>query len=1421
MTAGHTTQTPVPAGDFESIYTRLVEVVRAAHGASGTDLPFTADPAATAAQSAVPVPSAESSAPAPSATGSRIYVDITNLHQTKARTGIQRVVREVTSRLAAGATADADVAIVWFDPDSERYRVADSATVPAGMLGDTDTLAVAREMTVDEIEAGAIFCDLDAVWHLPLKRPALYRALKARGVTLVNMVYDLVPVVHPEFTHPETLRKFLPYLGAIYTYSDLVLCDSRDAERDFRDLGERLGTGRSIPTVVTKLGTDLPEAGETTPEERALVAPFAGQKYLLFVGTIEPRKRQGLALDAFEIVAKQHPDVHLVFAGKYGWHAEEVRDRIRKHPQFGRRVHWVDKPSDALLRALFDDCFLVLYLSHKEGFGLPIGEALGLGKPVVASHLSSMAEVGKEFADYTYFNAPSEIAGTVGAYLADDELYRHRVEYIRRAYRPYSWDLVVDTITRVLRGLDASRELLAQPVPESLQLVFISNDVPRMTRAIGLWEKYGDFVEEYVVIAPSSMCEDMRAIPAKREVVVFDEETLLGDKLEEFRPAGHVRKNFLLRSLLADLDRLDEHFVMLDDDNHPMVPVSVDSFINPDGTRNAYYFYEMTRWPHFGTSYDRGQHATRRACDEFGLELLAYSSHQPQLLTKSLWREVVALFEPMSDGDGIDEWSAYFNYVATRFPLLYRKEVLQSINWPGRPTDWALMYRPRTYTFENYYDWSYTNGVFTGMSPDAPYDAKIAEYERRVAPPYAAQDLIEASRAWVGETDRAAGPITFDVDGVRIVVAGIPDFVVTTAQHAVTQNVGRLVFSFQVVGDLAALGDVEFCYVAPGEPSYGAVLRPRVGSDTAYAEGVASLPIVTVASSLPESTTEMRFLLRLGNREVMPVRDIRKRLLVKVDAARPAGAVRASVLALVTEASRRKLINPVVVKKAVKGVVRRVVPGALQLDRRRLHEIGDRVNEAHGKVHAVGDDLRKVIVRLDELSTAVARIEKVQSRSDVRLDRLRELAKRVEPYQPTYGITGVFDVAARPSKDRAVAIERFLGRLRGKRILDIGSSLGYMDFFLADRGAHTEGWDFRAENVEVARQVGAINGIPAKFRTKPLDQDTVQTVHGGDFDVVLLLSVLHHIIHFQGLETAKQLVAQLLDRVPVLIVELAEKGEDAALFWDEAQPEDPREVLALVADVADVHLLGRFPTHLSGQDRGLYAVVRRQSVAVNGRDYAYDSVTREAYEGSPMAERNYRRRYYFGPDYIIKEYLYSDLKQQEFRQAINEISLAVNVLAPAKVWHIGEVVDFEFGVHEVRTVLKRIPGKLVSDSGELPPEVVEQIAADLLRTVGELAELGVSHNDIRSWNVLLNDEGAWLVDFGLAGSPDRPKAEDSVVAILWVLWAATTGVREPIATGKTALPPAEVFAGDRVRRLYDAVSGGERSIAALRQILAE
>ena len=288
----------------------------------------------------------------------------------------------------------------------------------------------------------------------------------------------------------------------------------------------------------------------------------------------------------------------------------------------------------------------------------------------------------------------------------------------------------------------------------------------------------------------------------------------------------------------------------------------------------------------------------------------------------------------------------------------------------------------------------------------------------------------------------------------------------------------------------------------------------------------------------------------------------------------------------------------------------------------------------------------------------------------------------------------------------------------------------------------------------------------------------------------------------------------------MLIVELAEKGEDEALYWDEAQPEYPLDVLSKVADVADIQLLGRFPTHLSGQDRGLYAIVRKETVRVNGRDYAYDWVTREAYQGSPMVEHNYRRRYYFGADFIVKEYRYSDLKQQEFRQAINEINLATNVIR-AKVWHTGDVVDFEFGEHEVRIVLKRIPGQLVSDTGTLPLAQVESVAADLFRTVDELAALGVSHNDIRSWNVLVNDEGAWLIDFGLAGSAQREDSEDSAVAILWVLWAAPAGTKEPIATDKKELPRPSGSPGSGSVSWTRPWSGGERDAGVLYRLLAE
>ena len=115
-----------------------------------------------------------------------------------------------------------------------------------------------------------------------------------------------------------------------------------------------------------------------------------------------------------------------------------------------------------------------------------------------------------------------------------------------------------------------------------------------------------------------------------------------------------------------------------------------------------------------------------------------------------------------------------------------------------------------------------------------------------------------------------------------------------------------------------------------------------------------------------------------------------------------------------------------------------------------------------------------------------------------------------------------------------------------------------------------------------------LNGLPAVFRTAPLDLDTVCAILPGTYDVALILSVLHHINLRNGIDHVRRLLAELLARVPTLILELAHRDEDVAFAWKDALPEDPLAILS--SGNLQVRTLAHSQSHLSSSTRPLYLV---------------------------------------------------------------------------------------------------------------------------------------------------------------------------------------------------------------------------------------
>ncbi len=396
------------------------------------------------------------------------------------------------------------------------------------------------------------------------------------------------------------------------------------------------------------------------------------------------------------------------------------------------------------------------------------------------------------------------------------------------------------------------------------------------------------------------------------------------------------------------------------------------------------------------------------------------------------------------------------------------------------------------------------------------------------------------------------------------------------------------------------------------------------------------------------------------------------------------------------------------------------------------------------------------------------------------------LNNQVEHYQPIYGIPGKFFTtkAKRACSDRAKIIERYFNNdVNSLRILDIGSSLGYFCFYLADRGALAEGWDFNDLNYYVSNLTKEINTISnAKFVLRSLDLDTVKNIPYDNYDCVLALSVFHHIKHEHGLAYCQDLIKSLLDKIPVLIIELANKNENKHYLID-TLPTNELEFFSRVKNY-NIEKIGDFDTHVSETKRSMYAISQKH-ITVNNHKYVINKVLYKSFQffNSPI-----QRRYYYTTNYLIKKYHLAPhvVNEENFKQIINEINI-LNIIGPANISHTARLVDYELGKTSVVLVLNRINGTLLPDLiDRLNIKEKDNIVKSILVILCELESVGIFHNDIRSWNIIIdNNNEPHIIDFGLASLAEN---ENNLIAFAYLVNSLITNRPESNTYNKKTLP---------------------------------
>jgi len=169
-------------------------------------------------------------------------------------------------------------------------------------------------------------------------------------------------------------------------------------------------------------------------------------KYLLFVGTIQPRKNLVRLIEAVSLIG----EVNLVIAGKKGWLTEEIYAAPGK---FGikDRVKFIGRVADPDLPAVYALSSAFVWPSLMEGFGLPLLEAMACGVPVITSNKGAIPEVVGEAALMVDPQKVKELVGAIKLVLDSSDLSQALVEKGYRQVAKFSWIATAQKTLAVLK----------------------------------------------------------------------------------------------------------------------------------------------------------------------------------------------------------------------------------------------------------------------------------------------------------------------------------------------------------------------------------------------------------------------------------------------------------------------------------------------------------------------------------------------------------------------------------------------------------------------------------------------------------------------------------------------------------------------------------------------------------------------------------------------------------------------------------------------------------------------------------------------------------------------------------------------------------------------------------------------------------
>ncbi len=282
--------------------------------------------------------------------------------------------------------------------------------------------------------------DKPDVLFMPIQATPFFR--KPKNIKLVVTVHDLAFLLFPKhFTFKDRFLLNFHTKRAVQM-ADKIIAPSEATKKDIIKFYK-----------VDESKIEVIYHGVET--RHCLVSTTTNKSYILFVGSIQPRKNISRLIEAFEILKNRRDEAvpRLYIAGAKGWLSDEIYGKA-KESKFSEEIIFKGSVSDNELDSLYKNASIFVMPSLYEGFGLPVLEAMSYGIPCVVSDNSSLREIAGDGALLVDAYNPNDIAEKINVLLGDKELRKNLSEKGIENAKRFSW---IESAEKTLKVLSSEQ----------------------------------------------------------------------------------------------------------------------------------------------------------------------------------------------------------------------------------------------------------------------------------------------------------------------------------------------------------------------------------------------------------------------------------------------------------------------------------------------------------------------------------------------------------------------------------------------------------------------------------------------------------------------------------------------------------------------------------------------------------------------------------------------------------------------------------------------------------------------------------------------------------------------------------------------------------------------------------------------------